>query len=224
MLQPLNERGVAYTLVKDYARAYQFADLCVQFAPDRPEVRVNRAGALLGLGRQQEAIDDLLYVTRHKPGQIEAWGKLGIIYFSRGEREAAREVFEHALALDGRSYDANFYLAQLDIADGRLDDAVKLLRNLAELYPDQFEPNLRLGQVLMMQKLYADALPHLEKAVKLRKTDPEALFTLGECYLALERVDAAQQQYQRVLSLNPGNTEARQRLLDIMRYKKGLPR
>ncbi len=224
VLQPLNERGVAYTLVKDYARAYQFADLCVQFAPDRPEVRVNRAGALLGLGRQQEAIDDLLYVTKHKPGQIEAWGKLGIIYFSRGDKDSARQVFEHALALDGRSYDANFYLAQLYIADGRLDDATKLLRHLVELYPNQFDPNIRLGQVLLMQNLYVETLPYLEKAVMLRKSDPEALFLLGECYLALDRIDAAQQQYQHVLAINPGNAEARQRLLDIMRYKKGLPR
>lgn len=224
VLQPLNERGVAFTLVKDYARAYEFADLCVQFAPDRPELRVNRAGALLGLGRQQEAIDDLLYVTEHKPGQIEAWGKLGIIYFSRGDKEGARAAFEHALALDGRSYDANFYLAQLYIAAGRLDDATTLFRNLVELYPSQFEPNLRLGQVLMLQKLYTDALPHLEKAVTLRKADPEALFMLGECYLALDRVDAAQQQYQLVLSVSPGNAEARKRLLDIMRYKRGQSR
>jgi tetratricopeptide (TPR) repeat protein len=222
VLQPLNERGVAYTLNRDYQRAYEFADLCVRFAPDRPEVRVNRAGALLGLGRQSEAIDDLLYVTRHKPGQIEAWGKLGTIYFARGDKEGAREAFEHALALDGRNYDANFYLAQLDIAAGRLDDATGLLRHLTELYPLQYEPSLRLGQVLMLGKHYAEALPYLEKAVTVRKTDPEALFTLGECYLALDRVDEAQQQYQIVLFLNPGNAEARRRLLDIMRYKRGL--
>jgi tetratricopeptide (TPR) repeat protein len=222
VLQPLNERGVAYTLLKDYQHAYEFADLCVRFAPNRPELRVNRAGALLGLGRQQEAIADLLYVTRHKPGQIEAWGKLGMIYFGRGEREAAREMFEHALALDGHSYDANFYLAQLYIADGRMEDATKLLKHLTELYPSQFEPNLRLGQVLMLGKRYADALPSLEKAVTVRKTDPEALFALGECYLALDRPNEAQQQYQILLSMNPGNAEARKRLLDILRYKRGL--
>ena len=224
VLQPLNERGVAYTLVKDYQRAYEFADLCVQFAPNRLELRVNRAGALLGLGRQQEAVEDLLYVTQHKPGQIEAWGKLGIIYFGQGDKEGAKAAFEHALALDGRSYDANYYLAQLYIDAGRLDNATRLLRRLAELYSSQYEPNLRLGQVLMMQKLYTDALPYLEKAVTLRKSDPEALFMLGECYLALDRIDSAQQQYQLVLSVNPGNAEARKRLLDIMRYKKGLGR
>jgi tetratricopeptide (TPR) repeat protein len=222
VLQPLNERGVAYTLLKDYEKAYEFADLCVQFAPDRPEVRVNRAGALLGLGRQQEAMDDLLYVTEHKPGQIEAWGKLGMIYFSRGDKEGAQRAFEHALALDGRNYDANFYLAQLYIADGRVEDATRSLRHLTELYPAQFEPNLRLGQVLMFGKHYTEALTYLEKAVTARKGDAEALYMLGECYLALNRLDEAQQQYQILLSMNPGNSEARRRLLDIMRYRRGL--
>lgn len=219
ILQPLNDRAVDRILLNDYIGALKDIDLAIELAPERWEMRVNRVGALMGLKRMEEAEQELNVVVENMPGLVEAWGKLGLLKMTKGDRNGAREAFEHAYALDDRSYEALLYLTQFDVEANDYAGAIERLKRLCDVYPNDAEAALRLGQVYMMTQNPKEALAPLEKSVRLAPQRIEALMALGECYLALGRMQAAESQFRSIVHLQPNNREARDRLLGIMQQK-----
>lgn len=87
------------------------------------------------------------------------------------------------------------------------DEAIALLKQvLAE------EPNLwlypMLGDWLIQNQQYQDAVPVLQKALEIVPDSKEARFRLGKSYMALKQYDAAIPELEKVVAAIPGLVQA----------------
>ena len=87
--------------------------------------------------------------------------------------------------------------------EGRLTSAVRLLRGLTALRPENGAYWSALGGVLTRMERYEEALPVLSLAIHLRPEDIAAYVNRAECRIALGHVRAAAADLHRAMALDP---------------------
>ena len=116
------------------------------------------------------------------PFHAEAAGRLGKALMAAGSPRKAAEVMDLVLALDGGTPASLRLAGRAHMAAKNLSRAEACFRRLAEAEPKEFEPNLRLAQLLYQRyakqgnqprALFTEAAKHAEKAAKVRPEDPE---------------------------------------------------
>ena len=90
-----------------------------------------------------------------------------------------------------------------------------LMRQRLEKYPDDFNANYNLGDVLLNQGHAADAVTYFEKAVKADPNNAVAATELGAALFSASKLAEAEQQFQRALAIDPAYTDARFNLASI---------
>lgn len=138
-----------------------------EFTGALPEAEVRRWLAALGPG----------------PGDEEA--KRGIALLTAGELEAGRAALLHALELEPRQADALIALARLAHADGRAEEAAKLLDQVPA--SEQDRRSRELGALRLA--LGAGSLGAAEAAVRAAPDDDGAKVTLGRALAAAGRAE-----------------------------------
>jgi len=97
-------------------------------------------------------------------------------------------------------------------------DTETLLRRALEVTGDNHRVHTALGEALMTQHRFVEALPHLEAALRIAPQDADTQLRLGEAHLELGQVNAALEHLAEAARLAPENRSAR------MFYGKGLLR
>ncbi|MGD0696708.1 MAG: tetratricopeptide repeat protein [Terriglobia bacterium] len=138
---------------------------------------------------------------------------------------AVRNAEEQSMEGMSAAEHGQFHLArgrQL-LAAGRLSEAERDLAEAVSLLPLDDEAHVAMAQVLDAEGKRREAAAELEYSLKL-KDSVTAHLMLARVYLSLNRVDAARDQDQAALSLDPGNREAAQLLDQIRSHAPGLRR
>jgi tetratricopeptide (TPR) repeat protein len=125
------------------------------------------------------------------------------------ERLSSVPAAEHAAIHLGRG--------QKFLAEGRLPEAEHELTEAVSLLPGSSEAHLALAQVMEAKGRHREAAAELETSLKL-KNSLVARLCLARVYLSLGQPEAARDQSQAALSLDPGNPEAQQ-LVDQIRAR-----
>jgi protein O-GlcNAc transferase len=99
-------------------------------------------------------------------------------------------------------------LANLLQSQGRMDEALELLRRLARHQPELPEAHLALALALHNTHLTREALPSIERAIKLRPDWLEAWIKLAAILTELGQTDRAEDAYRKTLALKPDFAEA----------------
>ena len=125
-------------------------------------------------------------------------------YFKKGDY--ANCIKEIAVIIAERPYYDIPYkdLISKLVDGGKLDEAMDFLVPLYKLKPDYFATKW-LGQVLLKQNNYKDALNYLQQAVKFREADSQTYYNLGGAYFLNKQNDEAIAALQKSISLNPQN-------------------
>jgi Flp pilus assembly protein TadD len=87
------------------------------------------------------------------------------------------------------------------------DSETLLGRALAVTGPSGVVEN-NLATALMARGAYAEALPHILRAVELRPTDEEIVFNAGNALAGLNRDDEAKAWFEKAIGMNPRNARA----------------
>jgi tetratricopeptide (TPR) repeat protein len=90
------------------------------------------------------------------------------------------------------------------IAAGRLAEAERELTEAVSLLPQSADAHLSLGQVYELENRHQDAAAELETSLKLKETAPGHVW-LARVYVSLNRPQAALDQGEAALSINPGD-------------------
>jgi Flp pilus assembly protein TadD len=100
--------------------------------------------------------------------------------------------------------------------------AAEKVEKAAQLAP---EPDMykRAAVLLRRGQRITEALNSVDHAIKLAPKDEAAYVLRGDLYLMRGDIDAAVEDYQRVVAMNPANGEARSRLQAIMDRLRGQP-
>jgi cytochrome c-type biogenesis protein CcmH/NrfG len=145
--------------------------------------------------------------------------ELAILEGRVGNYDAARGHVNAAIGLKPNFTDALFYLSQLDIMTGNVDGAIQSTLAMINLEPQNPARYYQLGVLETSkssdQTAIDRAIDAFEKAVELDQNYANARYLLALAYDVKGRGDEAKAQLERVLELNPGNTEV-QTLIDII--------
>jgi len=121
--------------------------------------------------------------------------------------EAAR-IFSECLELDTQNAKAADYLGRSYEAQGKTEDAIAAYRTAISLdasVPENPQPYLDLGTLLVESDRPDDAVPYLQQAAGIAPDDWRAHRGLGKAYLQLNRLPDAQAELNRAVALAPEN-------------------
>jgi tetratricopeptide (TPR) repeat protein len=167
-------------------------------------LKLERAQALIGLRRFEEAGSTLRELLGTEPDIASAWCLLAQAQIGLGELEAAVESAEHAAALapddDWPHRLRSLALLHLEDKDG----AIAAAREAVATGPQNWQTHNRLAISLGAAKRgLDDALAAGERAVALAPNEPDAHFGLGLVHDTRRKRKLADQCFRRALALDP---------------------
>ena len=134
---------------------------------------------------------------------------------ARGYFDKARKQIEVALQKKNDYTAPILLLAQIEIAEGNTNQAIVALVAAARTSPTNPLIFFQLGFLEYSIHNYKLTISALEQAVSLAENYSNARYFLGLAYFKEGRVADAIAQFERILALNPDNTEVAQILLDL---------
>lgn len=126
-------------------------------------------------------------------------------------REAAARV--EAAAVRGQSA----------IAAGRWDEAADVFENILREHPDLADAHAALGSICLVRGEPQRAVQYLARAAELSPDDAALRNQLGVANFQNGDADSAESQFQRTLSIDPGNVDAILNLVEVCRAQGRYP-
>lgn len=121
-----------------------------------------------------------------------------------------------------RDFDAWFLSGALAFQrGGHLEKAVELLEKARKLKADSIECRLFLGMALADLGRFAEAEPHLLRALKKVQNKPEAWENLARCQKALGRPSEALESMEKAAELQPASAAAHELLGEMLAQVAG---
>lgn len=122
-----------------------------------------------------------------------------------GDTNGARVAIGAALAKKADYTDAILFLAQIELGDGNLKEAIDSVKAAVYFEPTNATLLYQLGVLLIANKEYQDAATALEAALGVDSSFANAKFFLAEAYAFLDRTDEAATLMKELMSQNPDN-------------------
>jgi Flp pilus assembly protein TadD len=123
----------------------------------------------------------------------------------RGRTQQAIEELKRAIAIFPEYVKAYNDLGVAYIKLDRIEEAIRALEKSAALDPGAFNPRLNLGIANVRRQDFASAEPHLRLAAAIDASAPLAHLYLGITFWKTGRVDEAEDELLKALSLGGGD-------------------
>lgn len=182
-----------------YASAHAFSDLSlrasqdlVKEAPFSYQVHQLNAEALETQGKLPEAAAEYRKILEANPLQPGIHARLGRVLLSGAQPSKevvaeAKKNFEDELEIDPNNATAEYVLGELAKTDGDFSTAARHYARASKIEPGFSQAYLGLGEALVAQQQFADAIPPLEQYEKLAPDSPSGHFQLALAYNGVGR-------------------------------------
>jgi tetratricopeptide (TPR) repeat protein len=200
------DADVLYLAAKLYMRA--FNDTTRRMFEKTPaSYRVNQLSAEVfeTQNRFSDAVSEYRKAIAKNPQALNLHFRLGrAMLLESHDPEAlsqARKEFEAELALNPGDAAAEFQIGQILNAQNQPAAALPHFAKALELSPDFAEAALAVGKIRVQAKQYAEAIPLLERVVKLDSRNEAAHYNLMLAYRNSGQIDKAKEEQQEIEKL-----------------------
>jgi tetratricopeptide (TPR) repeat protein len=177
-------------------------DDAVVKSPHDAEARLERGVLFEQAGRADEALADFREAVKEAPRSVRAHVALAAHLAYRGRADDALPYAREAASLDPNSAAAHAALGRIQAARGELEPAVAAFERAIALRGDAaLERNL--GDTLVRQGRYEDALPHYRAAIARDPGDDDARTGLGAALVELGRARDALPDLETAVESQP---------------------
>ena len=157
-------------------------------------VILNRRGAT------DEAIEIMLHLAELNPDSAMAHTNLSVFYVGKGWKEKAEEEMAISMSIRMRQAAAQFSKDKEAEEEKKKQQAETLQRmsmfqQVLEIDPEDQLANYGYGDCLTALERFEEAVPHLEKAIKLKPSHSVAYVSLGKAFEGLNRIEDAKKTY-----------------------------
>ena len=197
--------GQAAYLKGDFAEAHtQFAEVRA-LNPADPRLPAAEGEVYLSEVKVPEAIEAFETAAKADPKRGTTWSRLGYLYSVKGEKPKAREALQKALAANPKDFNALETLADLQLEEGKVDEAVKNLVLASEYAPESTRGDLVLRVTAELQKAgrAKEAVEVLEGAVKKGIKSAGVFNELGDRLVEATRFEDAVVAYTQAAKVDP---------------------
>jgi Flp pilus assembly protein TadD len=230
--------AMAYTMLQRDPEAVAEYRKTLELKPGLYEAELNCGIVLLGQKNPAEALPLLEDAAVQKPQEFRPRYYLAESQLQTGDYAKAEESYKLAIALDPKSAGAQLGMAQTLVQQGRIGDADAHFRQAAQLdpknrhyllelaglyekgsqtreaiaiyreFPLNPEAQARMGELLLEDKQFDDAVPRLEEAYG-KDPSPANRSALAAAYALSRKLDKALPLLQQSVAADPGNFELR---------------
>jgi tetratricopeptide (TPR) repeat protein len=138
-------------------------------------------------------------VTEIDPRNPDGWVNVGRVRVQEGNVAGARGVLEKALAIAPDLARANYFMARVQKAEGKLPDAVASLQKVVAQYPRDRVVRDDLGRNLFLMRKYREAIEQFEQTLTIDPEDLQAHYNLMLCYNGIGDAARSKEHEQRYL-------------------------
>jgi tetratricopeptide (TPR) repeat protein len=160
------------------------------------------------------------YAASH-PNSAPIHDFLGTLLVANGNRVEARTAFTTAHATDPGLLNAEMSLIQLDVGEGKLDEARRRLEGVLAKQSGNLTARLWLGNVEVMMGNQTGAIEHFRNVVSGNPVDAQALNNLAYLLAEANQTDEALKYAEKAVELVPTKAAYCDTLGWVL-YKKGL--
>jgi tetratricopeptide (TPR) repeat protein len=190
-----------------WLHAVQVYQRLIDGFPEQLEYRVRLGNVYLEMGNLPAAELVLLQALRHDAQNSDILYSLGIACYQSGDFDRALFYLQQ---LAGRKIPKVHYsLGLIYWRRNELSHAERHFRLCIEMQPENIDAALALGETLLREGKAADAVRVLEDAAARVPADTGVQHTLGVARMAAELWEESIASFRTVLTLDPGNAEAR---------------
>jgi tetratricopeptide (TPR) repeat protein len=187
----------AYFISYKMADAFQIGLRAVELDPENLDYRFNQSWYALAYGDFERATLEARKTLEIEPAYAKAFIVLALVELAQGRTEGAAKQYQQVQALG--SYGASLAaagLADLAIYEGRLEDAIPILKKGISADLENKSAHLAAHKMIMLAQAYlqqgkkAQAIEAADQAVKTHKRE-EILFAAARVYLEAGAEDEA---------------------------------
>ena len=196
--------GQAAYLKGEFEEAHkQFAEVRT-LNPTDPRLPAAEGEVYLSEAKVPEALEAFEAASKADPKRGTTWSRLGYLYSVKGEKEKAHAALEKALAANAKDFNALETLADVQLEEGKIDDAVKNLIAASESAPEATRGDLVLRVTAELQKAGrgGEAISILEAGVKKGLKSGAVFSELGDRLVEATRLEDAVAAYQEAARLD----------------------
>ena len=169
--------------------------------------RLIRATGLMNMRENQKARDELTAVLKLYPKSNDARFKLGELdYFDRRYKDAEADFQALMEANDPRGVPG---IVEAEMAEGRGDQAVKLLEDQTRRFPDRTDFHLELAIIYSKTGKYAEATREFQRLIDKKPNSPELYVRIGQARQSAGDSQGAIEAFKKANDLEPRNIGAR---------------
>lgn len=190
---------------RNWELALMHYDRAVEFDPQRWDIHMNRALALMSMQRFQEATDAFADALEqggdHEPVLLF---NLGNFYQDRGRYEIAIDAYRTSMARHGElDYDTMLNIAACFTFLHSYDDAQQTIERAIEMRPDDPRAYLSLGLIQFAKEEPNRALDTYQTLLASYPDFAPAYYNRGYILMRLRRYEEAQQTIEHYLKIDP---------------------
>jgi Tfp pilus assembly protein PilF len=164
--------------------------------------------ALLDETREDPLLAALPYLKRARelnPQGMSAPYFMGLVYEKTGRSEKAALEYRRAYDASREFYPAALGLARYLGSQGRSEEEIALLSDMAGHYPDNMAIKRQLAQVYYDRQDWARAEPVITEALRQDNRDSQFILMQARMQIEQRRFNQAQASLDRYAPINPGN-------------------
>ncbi len=205
--------GTALYEARRYPEALAALEQALALQPElaeRATLRLFMGRAARELGRFEVAAEHFQRAAELDPDNVEPLLDLAAVRRSQQRDRDAEALLDRARELRPRDPSALHTVAEALRTQGRVEEAIAGYRAVLELDPEFAPSHAALGIALYQMQRYRAGLASMQRALELDPELPVAaslhLF-MGRAWAELGDTEAAAEQYQRALRIEPRNPE-----------------
>ena len=183
---------------------------------------ITRANFYLMIGNDKKAKQALIDLVTRKPQNYKAHKMLAQIYEHEGGMRKAIDEYVQAIDIDKKDYDSYYKIASLLNGLDKKDEASEMLFNLLSKKPEMLEATNLLGEILLEQEKYKEAVNVYQEALRYNPTSYDINYNLGIAYTMLNDFQNAKICYEKAAEINSLLYNAKYSLAQIALIYKDL--
>jgi tetratricopeptide (TPR) repeat protein len=179
-----------------------------ELAPADPDVLFEFAMAALRLTLHEDAARALVEAMARRPDEPKFLYALARARMGSGDLNEAERLFRRYTELHPEDATGHFGLGYVLAGLKRNEAARAAFERSLALRPEQTESNYQLGLLDMADGNHDAAVARFGKALARYRDHAGALLGMGRVYFIRKQYDAARQNLERVVELEPGQQQA----------------
>jgi tetratricopeptide (TPR) repeat protein len=220
--QGLYIKGLAYSLVENYANALGLIEESVRLQPNNPEALSQLGHVYSKMNQYEKAVDVYTQSLNLDPDNFRTSFGLGMAYMRLRKYQEAIPPFQQCTQTNPDFPDGFYNLGLAYQSLDQLENAARAFEEFVKINPGPAWTGLnQLGSIYMKLEQYDKAIQAFEEVVKTNSQDLKANYSLAYAYDMSNQFEKAAPLYKKLIELNPKDAKSYQNMLFRLYDKAG---